>query len=660
MRGLLALLVACAAPTASVEEAHPEVTTQQLPPAVAGELYTAWLSVRGGYAPHTWALKGELPAGLGFGPAGVLSGVPADEGAFALEVVVRDDRGYAATAELELVVGPSDQVLACGGQLIGSFTEAADLGWYEVDFDEPGGFRYVPLALPPPGINRVELLVDVGLTAYLGAPGLPVGADDLRDTTWTYASAFSPLTIDTRTSYDLDVYRAFDSPISVLLVGDSPTDWTAVLRCTDGPIFRDLSFDPTLLGDPVRIDFGVDERNEGVEIWTDDALPPWLEWDRSSGQLTGIAATARTWPFTVHARTADGRERSEQSGLGVYEERALPCGATETFALAEGYRDGDLTRVSDPRGYAVFRTALDAEVSSVSATLVGAPEGEVSFGPVDGPSFRSGGAEDGSFDGSDVTAVVGPDTWPRVRGYLDAGAITTRALSWEVPTGEVELTVVCDRTPRPDLAALPVLEPGAAQSWQLEAVGGPPPHVFSATGLPADVALTPDGVLSTTGAAAGSWEIDLVVDDDGGASSTTPLTLYAGDASCQGYAVLDCGGSLSGSHGGTYFADWGGTSGATTVCVPKEAAAQRRIVLEVAPEEGAEILVAAGRPGTHLDAGGFWDDATVNVLIVRDGVDGVALDAFTTPSLADYADQPLLLTVGSLWPGPWTATLECL
>jgi Putative Ig domain len=67
------------------------ITSNSLPSAQAQSKYSITLSAGGGTPPYTWALEsGNLPVGLTFDAAGVLSGAPARAGNYTFTVQVSD------------------------------------------------------------------------------------------------------------------------------------------------------------------------------------------------------------------------------------------------------------------------------------------------------------------------------------------------------------------------------------------------------------------------------------------------------------------------------------------------------------------------------------------------------------------------------------------
>jgi hypothetical protein len=84
-----------------------EVTALAVPAAEVSRAFRLQLSATGGRPSYAWALTpgAALPAGLVLDPAtGVVSGVPAVEGAFPVKVTVTDTFGFTTTADLNLKV----------------------------------------------------------------------------------------------------------------------------------------------------------------------------------------------------------------------------------------------------------------------------------------------------------------------------------------------------------------------------------------------------------------------------------------------------------------------------------------------------------------------------------------------------------------------------
>jgi hypothetical protein len=105
LAGAAALLLTAAAPGTAAAAGH-EVTTQNLPAAVAGQPYTATLADAGGSGTEWWGvIGGALPAGLTLDVrTGQISGVPMAAGTGALIVGVTDSSDDMATARLNIQV----------------------------------------------------------------------------------------------------------------------------------------------------------------------------------------------------------------------------------------------------------------------------------------------------------------------------------------------------------------------------------------------------------------------------------------------------------------------------------------------------------------------------------------------------------------------------
>ena len=85
-----------------------EVSTQSLPPAQTGTLYSVTLTGTGGTAPYQWTIQsGGLPAGLALASAGIISGSTSETGTFRFTTQIRDAAGNQSTAALALTVSPA-------------------------------------------------------------------------------------------------------------------------------------------------------------------------------------------------------------------------------------------------------------------------------------------------------------------------------------------------------------------------------------------------------------------------------------------------------------------------------------------------------------------------------------------------------------------------
>ena len=75
-----------------------------IPAATVGQLFTFTPTATGGTGPYTFSVVGNLPAGLTISPAGVISGVPSQEGTFNLTLRGQDALGAVVQANYGFVV----------------------------------------------------------------------------------------------------------------------------------------------------------------------------------------------------------------------------------------------------------------------------------------------------------------------------------------------------------------------------------------------------------------------------------------------------------------------------------------------------------------------------------------------------------------------------
>lgn len=92
--------------TLTVAPSSLAITPPVLPEPMKGVAYNHTLSATGGVAPYNYSLtSGELPGGITLAPSGLLSGVPAGEGAYDFTIQVTDSNGQTATRSYTGVMG---------------------------------------------------------------------------------------------------------------------------------------------------------------------------------------------------------------------------------------------------------------------------------------------------------------------------------------------------------------------------------------------------------------------------------------------------------------------------------------------------------------------------------------------------------------------------
>ncbi len=129
-----------------------------------------------------------------------------------------------------------------------------------------------------------------------------------------------------------------------------------------------------------------------------------------------------------------------------------------------------------------------------------------------GLSISSGGV----ISGTPATA----GTFSVTVTVADSESATARTASASTPTaqtGSASLTLVVKPSSFPKLditaAGLPAATQGAAYSATVNAAGGEPPYSWSATGLPAGLAISSGGVISGAATTAGTYTVTVTVTD---------------------------------------------------------------------------------------------------------------------------------------------------
>ncbi|MEZ4238962.1 MAG: putative Ig domain-containing protein [Myxococcota bacterium] len=650
-------------PVLGAEQLYLDAADQVLPVAVVGLAYDAPLLVTGGEPPYLWsAPEGTgVPTGLALRPDGHLVGVPAEAGTFLFSALIADSAGRSKRIEVTVEVILEPQVVTCGETVSGSFAGTA-VGFEGPDLTAQESLAWLAVALPETLTTRVELGFDARAVAtlYVERAAEPIGSSDIDE---HYVSFYlNPgltdmvVTLDAGTNPSLTPYLA-QGLVPLLLVGQSPGDWEMTVTCSDGPIFVTTAQYPTRLGDPLDVDFDVYGDNTGVRIWTEDPLPDWMLWDEATGRVEGTAEEQGAWEFTVIAETEDGRRREERSILGVYDVVDLACDTTTPLSTDEGYFDGDFYSYFDPRGYGVFRLPLDGIApSAITLRTSGADAHYIGLADPDPGWLRFyGGAERVYVNLPEASLEVSPRSYPATDHYLAANELYFSAASIGLDLS-LDVSVDCDPAPRPDLAALPVIPALGGGSFPLAGLGGTPPYTWSATGLPNGVALDAGGLLHGA-AVAGTYPVEVTIRDSAGGSSTEAYPLYVGtDAACAGYTPIRCGDAVEGTYTESYFNDDNGSRSTTVFCLVDQT--EEGLGFEVYSDDG-ELRVDVADPGRSAREMFDQGYGTYVAWVGRDGTEGVPVDRFSWPNLADYDQLPVLVAVRAYDPGDWAVHLVC-
>jgi hypothetical protein len=651
-------------PVIPAEQVYLDSPDQILPAGVVGQPYEAALSVSGGEPPYVWAELPEtgLPTGLALTTHGSIAGVPAEAGDFVFSLLATDSAGRAKRSQVSLQIVLQPRVVSCGEKVDGRF-EGNGFGFEGPDLTALESLEWLAVELPNELVTRIELVFDSRAisTLYVERPAEILGSSNVDDhyVPFYLNPGYTDMTVvlDAGTEPSLTGYLA-QTAVPLLLVAQSPGDWSLDVVCTDGPIFVQLEQYPTELGLPITTDYDVYGENDDVRIWTEDPLPDWVSWDEATGILSGTAMEPGAWEFTIIAETADGRRREERSNLGVFDVTDVACGETVPLVVTEGYFDGDFYAFYDPNGYDVFRLPLqDVPASRVSLVLSGS-EGHYLGLAAPEPEWMNfyGGAERIYVNEPTVTLDVTPETYPSLQHYVETRELYFSGGTIGLDTS-MEVTVVCDLGPRPDLAALPVVQPLAEVSYPLAAIGGSAPYAWSADGLPSGIELTPGGTLQGQTGAIGTFEVELTVTDKFGASSTDTWTLYVGnDEACGSERQILCGDSIDGTFTESYYNDGNGPASTEVFCIVDDS--DENLGFEIYSDDG-ELRVDVADPGKTADDMFTLDQGTYVAWVRRDSSEGVPVDPYSWPDIDDYANLPVLLSVRAYEPGDWTVHLVC-
>ena len=466
------------------------------------------------------------------------------------------------------------------------------------------------------------------------------------------------MTVDPSTDPSLSGF-ASQELLPVLAVAQAAGDWSVDVVCTSGPVFQVVDPYPTELGQPLQIDWDVYDA-PGARIYTEDPLPDWMIWDELAGTVTGTAEEVGSWPITLIAEAADGTRREERTVIGVYEVHDLECGQAAQGSVLEGYVEGEFTAYYDVNGYHVYRvplpeglpaSAVTINVEGLDSVLLGtasAAPGWLNFFP---------GAERIYTSYSPASATIDPRSYPALHHYTDAGELYFQV----APTGlsrDFSVSVSCDETPRPAFAGLPYVPLFEAVDEDLAAVGGVPPYVWAAEGVPAGMQVSADGRLSGSAGEGGTYDVRLEVEDKVGAVGADTYPLYIGvEAACEGETPVSCGDTVAGTFETTYFSDSSYSSRSTLrLCLIPEREGSVGFTVEALD---SELRVDVVDPGRTSDEMLYEGKGTYVLYVDRWDIDGVGLNPFSFPSLTDYLGMPIRVVVRAYDEGDYRVTVTC-
>jgi hypothetical protein len=650
-----------AAPVLPPAEVWLEAADATLPGGVVGERYVAAVSVDGGVPPYTWRAADPLPSGLRLAPDGAITGVPVEAGTFTSALLVADAEGRQKRMLATIQVALVPRTVGCGGHLEGRFRDGIWRDGGGPDLARLDDLAWLAVELTHDATTRVDLVWSAtgDLVTWVQRVNQVVGSWDLGGYAQRGVKAEDgtrTVPIDAGTDPSLTEY-AQQTLLPVLVTPKEASAWTLDVVCTDGPVFQTLDKYPRRVGDAFFHDYEVFGDNAGVRIWTDDPLPAWMVWDEATGTVSGTAEEVGAWEFTLHARSADGRERAERALLGTFDVTDVACGDVVPVRVTEAWEEGDQVKRYDPRGFDVFRLPLGApEVSAIEVRARGPGGHYLGLArPAPGWQVFFGHAEEQLVEEGAARLRIDPASYPASRHYVDAGEVYVTVGRTEPGGGRSRVAFTCDHTPRPDLRGLPILEVLAPVDLTLGGIGGTPPYRWEATGLPPGLRLAADGRVTGATGDVGRHAVTFTVIDARGARgrATWTWTVGATDA-CLGLPALGCGDAAAGEL--TAAGPDGGAAARDTWCVTDTSV---DLGFTVYADDG-EFLVALSDPA--VDARSQLDDParfTWAAELDRNQVVGVPFDTFSFPDRRDYVDRPLFVSVWAEDPGTYALELDC-
>ncbi len=636
----------------------PEIVPQGLPDATVSEVFLVRLGAERGKGTLTWSLaEGELPEGLVLNPAGVISGTPERSGSYAFTLTVEDQRGRTDQRAYTLEVMWSGPALLCGEEVVAEVTAGATDDRGTLDPTVDGGVTWVTVPMPPEGTTRLQI---EGITsdgfgfvyAWIGGAEASPGDTDVDHYfQQDWISGFSDgIVIDLGSYPSLQTLQALDQPLTLMFAGPDPAEFTLTAECTTGPVFQDLHPPADLVGMPLTANFNVFGDNAGVRIWTEDPLPSWMDWNESNGRITGMAEEEGVWEFTIKAEDADGNIREEQASLATFAHHPIGCGDTVQFEPAESMYEGDRVYSEAPLSYRIYELPIPPDTGLVEARLTGTSRPYLATSGVG--TGGSAYADRETYSG--VLAASGA-SWPRLDDYrsLDEPLYIHVGHQEFNETNTLTLEIVCDDAPRLARANLPVLQPDSG-SITLFADGGTEPISWEATGLPAGVTLSADGVLTADSPALGTSTVDLTLTDVEGRSSTTAYDLHVGwNAACGGVPQLTCGERDAGLFETTIYDGGPRTDYTRQFCIPgptsADGAAPFRLDFSASEDQSLGAWLYA--PGQS-----FGGDTFTSFWVYQAGQQSLPL---STEDAGKWLDTPFFVEIRAYGITEWEVAVDC-
>ena len=499
------------------------VTTSPLPPGAVGVLYSQTLTAAGGTAPYFWGIgSGSLPPGLTLSESGAISGVPSMVGTFTVTIFVYDATERSDSRAFTIVIANPLAIVTASP--LPSATVGVTYSQTLVASGGSGSYSWIVSGGSPP-------------------PGLFLGGNGVLSGTPTTEGSYAFIA-QVRDSFGLTTTKVISvTVIPQLEITTPPTLPAGRVGAVYGQTFEATGGTP-----PYRWSAG------------EDPMPPGLSFD-STGIVRGTPTVAGTYSFTINvtdSRNASASKRFTVTirgpALTITTGSPLPGGRvgqaySVTIAATGGSQPYLWSATGVPAGlqfsaagvlsgtpaatgsFTITVTVTDAVKETASArfalNISAAPLVITTASPL--PRGRVG-------DAYSVTLAaeggVQPYTWsaastPVGLSFSSAGVLSgtpsaagTFSISVTVTDSEkttttkaFSLTVDPPRLVITTASPLPGGRVGDRYAQQLAAEGGVPPYSWSATGLPAGLALSAAGLLSGTPTASGTYTLNVTVTD---------------------------------------------------------------------------------------------------------------------------------------------------
>ncbi|MEN0060777.1 MAG: Ig domain-containing protein [Myxococcota bacterium] len=614
------------------------IVTTELPEGRVGDVYSAAIEAD---KRRKWVFTAEgLPPGLILNPSsGILSGVPEERAETTFTVQVATPNGnLKGEQDLTLnVLGPRNP--NCGRTFTGDFSAASPFGDIAWDLDS---WKLLELPLPGEEVEEISFETTGSIQLYAGLPGIDVVAGEATPFVDVWGLDFGENRIGWNTLPHLGALQASGRPLQLLVVAFGVGEWSIETACRASPVLESTGIGSFPVGQRAQGSFRATKYDEEIVVEALDPVPEGLELFESGG-FDGIAEEAGLHRFNIRlTRTTTGAQTVAEVAIGVYEPITPECGETVRFETTSGRFALDaFPEAVNVDGFSVVEVPWADHTGLRFDLLLDDPkQADSADVRIIEPEARTVG--DSLFGPWTDVVQSSPQTWPPASFYQVYPRFRLAISDFLSVAGE--LTLTCEDGPLPAETQLPLLAAGSPFETSLEAVGGTPPYLWSAAGLPKTVTLDGDGTLRSNGEDFGSAMIDVTLEDAMGRMTTTPLTLWSSvEAACD--RVISCGATQTFEVA---------SSSPQVVCVPPEDVLASDWVSYDVRYDGF------GEPGL-LEPGNFNPSETLarftayqGVLAATRGTGG------TTFALERYDNRtwPLVATQGS-GIDKWTVCAQC-